>query len=140
MVEYRTVTVLPERALEQLRQLYIGAGWIAPDDNAEFLVPMLKQTQTAVGVFAGEDLIGFGRAISDGCSDAYIQDVVVDAGYRKHGIGSGIVRHLEMELRRCGVDWIGLVGEPGTENFYSRLGLERRSGYTLWTFPDGKSG
>lgn len=140
MVEYRTVTELPEKALEQLRRLYIGAGWIAPEDRAEFLVPMLKQTQTAVGVFAGDDLIGFGRAVSDGCSDAYIQDVVVDAGYRKRGIGSGIIRHLEQELRRCGVDWIGLVGEPGTENFYSRLKLERRSGYTLWTFPDGKSG
>lgn len=140
MVEYRTVTALPEAALEQLRSLYVGAGWITPDDTADFLVPMLKQTQVAVGVFSGDDLVGFGRAVSDGCSDAYIQDVVVDPEFRKHGIGSGIIRRLELELRRCGIDWIGLVGEPGTESFYSRLGLESRKGYTLWTFPDGKSG
>ena len=140
MVEYRTVTALPETALKQLRRLYIGAGWITPDDKADFLVPMLKQTQVAVGVFSGDDLVGFGRAVADGWSDAYIQDVVVDPEFRKHGIGSGIIRHLEQELRRSGIDWIGLVGEPGTENFYSRLGLESRKGYTLWIFPEDRNG
>jgi len=39
-------------------------------------------------------------------------------------------------LRKMGVDWIGLVGEPGTEKFYSKLKLKPKDGYTLWLFPD----
>ena len=77
-------------------------------------------------------MVGFARALSDGCSDAYIQDVVVSPEFRRQGIGGKLIRFLEAELRRRGVDWIALVGEPGTENFYSRLGLKEQPGYTLW--------
>ena len=46
--------------------------------------------------------------------------------------GGGIVRTLAAELRRQGVDWIGLVGAPGTEKFYRDLGLTAPAGYTFY--------
>ena len=118
--------------MKQLRELYCEAGWIEAGDAAEFLVPAITGSTVAAGAFENGELVGFGRALSDGCSDAYIQDVVVRKDYRGRGIGREIIRFLEVELRCKGVDWIGLVGEPGTEEFYSRLGLKRQPGYTLW--------
>ena len=35
-------------------------------------------------------------------------------------------------LKERGVDWIGLVGEPGTESFYRNLGFEEQKNFTLW--------
>lgn len=134
MIEYRKVDSLPEKALAKLRDLYICAGWITPEDDAGFLAPMLAGSEVAVCAFSGEEVVGFGRALSDGCSDAYIQDVVVDPGFRKQGIGGNIVLKLERALREKGVDWIGLVGAPGTENFYAQLGLTPKRDHTLWCF------
>ena len=132
MTEILAITALGAEHLRQLRELYCQANWIDAGEAAEFLVPAIAGSTVAAGVFENGELIGFGRALSDGCSDAYIQDVIVRQDCRKRGIGSQIIRFLEAELRRKGVDWIGLVGEPGTENFYSRLGLNKQPGYTLW--------
>jgi spermidine synthase len=43
--------------------------------------------------------------------------------------GGEIVRLLIRELKAKGVDWIGLIGEPGTEKFYSRLGFSVLKGF-----------
>ena len=138
MFECRIINALAPDDLSALRKLYIESGWITPDDPANFLPEVLERRAVAVGAFNAGSLIGFGRALSDNCSDAYIQDVVVDPKFRGQGIGSRIIRSLESELRRRGVDWIALVGEPGTENFYSGLGLKAEPEYTLWRFPDEK--
>lgn len=118
--------------MNQLRELYCEAGWIEAGDAADFLVPAITGSTVAAGAFENGELVGFGRALSDGCSDAYIQDVVVRKDQRGKGIGRQIIRFLEVELRCKGIDWIGLVGEPGTENFYFKLGLKKKPGYTLW--------
>jgi spermidine synthase len=81
------------------------------------------------GAFLEKKLIGMGRALSDLCSDAYIQDVVVLSAYQKHGIGSLIVNFLIEELKKRGVDWIGLIGEPGTRVFYENLGFRQMKDY-----------
>ena len=138
MFECRIINALAPDDLSALRKLYIESGWITPDDPANFLPEVLERSAVAVGAFNDGSLIGFGRALSDNCSDAYIQDVVVDPKFRGQGIGSRIIRFLEAELRRRGVDWIALVGEPGTEKFYSGLGLKAEPEYTLWRFPDEK--
>ena len=77
-------------------------------------------------------LIGIARALSDGVSDAYIQDVTVSEDFRGRGIGGRLVTVLSEELSSRGIDWIGLVGVPGTEHFYSSLGFEAQGGHTLW--------
>ena len=86
----------------------------------------------AIGAFCGGRLIGMGRAISDGVSDAFIQDVAVTKAFRRRGIGGEIVRQIAAVLKERGVDWIGLVGEPGTESFYRNLGFEEQKNFTLW--------
>ena len=67
--------------------------------------------------------IGMGRAISDGTSDAWLQDIVVLDKYRKHGIGQAIIRKLLEHCQSHGLSWIGLVAEPGTADFYKALGF-----------------
>ena len=130
--EIRQIASLDAEQLFQLRELYAAAGWISADDPAEFLAPAIAGSTVAAGAFAGNKLVGFARALSDGCSDAYIQDVVVSPECRGQGIGRSLIRFVEVSLRARGVDWITLVGEPGTEKFYSGLGFKEQSGYTLW--------
>ncbi len=118
---YRPLT--PEDS-EAIGGLYRSVGWIAEDDTLDFIGPMLRGSFAAVGAWDGGVLAGMGRAVSDGASDGYIQDVAVHCSYRKKGIGGSIVRMLVHTLEAAGVDWIGLVGAPGTLDFYRGLGFD----------------
>jgi len=73
--------------------------------------------------------VGMGRVISDGVSDAYIQDLVVLPGYRGRGIGTMILSTLLDYCKSAGVTWVALVAEPGTEAFYTPLGFRRMEGH-----------
>jgi len=111
---------------EQMVRLYKAAGWWSPenDEHPEFVDLIAPGSYWFVGAFNGEVMIGMGRILSDGVSDAYIQDVTVLPEYRRRGIGGRIITALVEKLREERIEWIGLVGEPGTGSFYKRLGFD----------------
>jgi len=118
-----TVKVIKQADPAAVVRLYQEAGWWRNDYTDDFIPPVLRNSFCVVGAFDGNELIGMGRAISDGVSDAYIQDIAVLNAYRGRGIGTRIVKKLLRHLQQHHVDWIGLIGEPGTEPFYGRLGF-----------------
>jgi spermidine synthase len=65
-----------------------------------------------------------GRAISDGISDAYIQDMTVLPEFRGQGIGTGIVKEILKQLQADGLQWIGLIAGSHSHPFYRKLGFE----------------
>lgn len=113
--------------------LYRQNGWWEPGENPRHLEQVsgiVRNTFRFVIALDGERIIGMGRAISDGVSDAYIQDVTVHDDYRRRGIGRAIVLKLIEELKAGGVGWIGLISEPGYESFYQSMGFEIMPNYT----------
>ena len=136
---YRPLT--PDVDLSLPLALYEEAGWITPADRErETVSAILKGSLLFLGAWKGEKLIGMGRAISDGGSDAYIQDVFVSAPYRNRGIGAGIVSALVERLRERGIGWIGLIGVPGTERFYRELGFRPLEGHIPMRWEGGVDG
>jgi ribosomal protein S18 acetylase RimI-like enzyme len=79
-------------------------------------------------------IVGMARVISDGVSDAYIQDVVVLKEYRRLGIGRELIRRLTEFCLMHQIEWIGLVSEPGTRKFYEDLGFRELEGYRPMLF------
>ena len=65
-------------------------------------------------------VVGLGRAISDGISQAAVYDVVVEPEIQGEGIGSALMRDLHEQLR--GVENVILFAVPGKERFYERFG------------------
>jgi ribosomal protein S18 acetylase RimI-like enzyme len=127
------IKVIAEADRDSVKKLYRQAGWWqesdqTPDGNA-WIDALVKGSFCFVGAFAGSEMIGMGRAVSDGVSDAYIQDVVVMKDLRGHGIGAAIIRKIVAFLQERRIGWIGLVAEPGTQPFYRRLGFEVMEGY-----------
>ena len=113
----------PEQT-DRIIALYRQAGWWKDSsDNPELVRRIVKGSHCFVVVFFQERIIGMGRAISDGASDAYIQDVVVDTSYRGQKIGSGIIQTLVNQLHADGLKWIGLIAENNSQPFYENLGF-----------------
>lgn len=124
-----------------VRHLYVQAGWWEQGDQTPdgcaWIDAMVAGSFAFAGAFAGKEMIGMGRAISDGVSDAYIQDVTVLPEFRGQGIGGRIIHALGSNLRQRGIGWIGLVAEPGTQAFYRRLGFEILEGFSAMRLNKG---
>ena len=115
--------------------LYRAAGWFGPSDPAPELDAMISNSFAVSAAFdEGGRLVGMARALSDGVSDAYILDVVVDPAHRSLGIGRTIVSRLAEHLASCGIDWIVCIGVPGTEAFYRAAGAAPMDGHTAFRF------
>ena len=75
-----------------------------------------------------------GRVISDGISDAYIQDLVVLSECRSMGAGKMILARLVEECKSRNITWIGLIAQPGKEDFYRTQGFAPMPGHLPMLF------
>jgi Acetyltransferases len=118
-------------ANEEIVALYRAGGWWKDEyDPAE--IPNLIRGSFAFAVAADRRsgrAVGMGRVISDGVSDAYIQDLVVLPEYRSKKVGTGLLGALLSACQKAGISWIALVAEPGSEPFYRELGFFPMEGH-----------
>ncbi len=82
-------------------------------------------------LYAGEGLIGVGRALADGLDCSYIADVAVHPEFQGQGLGKEIIRKL-VALSK-GHKKIILYANPGTEGFYQAIGFHRmNTAMAIW--------
>ena len=127
-VEYDIITAAP---VEDIIELYKEGGWWQESPEARTAIPGMIKGSLCFMIARDSDgrTIGMARVISDGCSDAYIQDVVVRKSHRGRGIGRELIQRLTQFCIDRGISWIGLIAEPGTQNFYEELGFGPLTGY-----------
>lgn len=121
--------------LDAVLRLYRSAGWWEGEDRVEVLEDIVRGAACFAGAYAGAELVGMGRVLSDGVSDAYIQDVVVLPEWRGRGVGSAIVSFLRDWCVGRGLGWIGLIATPGSTAFYERLGFAPLAGHVPMRLP-----
>lgn len=127
-VDYEVVTSAP---VEEIVELYKAGGWWQESPEAREAIPPMIRGSFSFMVARSIDgrIVGMARVISDGYSDAYIQDVVVLDSYRGRGVGRELVRRLAEICLARKIAWIGLVAEPGTQSLYEDLGFGPLVGY-----------
>lgn len=93
-----------------------------------------ENSHTVVFILDNDEIIGFGRAISDGAYQAAIYDVAVLPKYQGKGIGNLIINSIIKKLPQCSFI---LYASPGKEVFYEKLGFRRmKTGMALFTNVD----
>ena len=120
----------------EIANLYRAGGWWKEEYDPKELSRLILGSflfVVAADLKTGR-AVGMGRVIADGVSDGYIQDLVVLPEYRKTGIGARIVSILVKKSVERGISWIGLIAEPGTENFYLPFGFHPLEGHTPLIF------
>ena len=122
-IEIRLVDAWP---VDEIVALYKAAGWWK-DSYTKAEIPQLIIGSFVFAVAVDkktEKAIGMGRVLSDGISDAYIQDVVILPSYRGQNIGKKLVHELVDYCFSKEIRWIGLIAEPGSSQFYTILGFK----------------
>lgn len=127
-VDFEAVTAAP---VEEVVELYKAAGWWQESPEARAVIPLMIKGSLCFMVARSIQgrIVGMARVVSDGYSDAYIQDVVVLKDFRGRGVGRGLVQRLTQFCVSRKISWIGLVAEPGTQGLYEDLGFGPLVGY-----------
>ena len=133
------IQIVKTADIEQLKKLYKEADWWNEDtDNTDpdLINKIIQGSFCFVVASINDRLIGMGRAISDGVSDSYIQDVVVLNEFRGQGIGALIMDKLIEYLKSKNISLIILVSEPEAISFYEKYGFSQMTGYMPLTLKD----
>ena len=120
-------------------KLYKSAGWWKKSYDSSGIEKLIKGSFAfAVAINTSQKkAIGMGRIISDGVSDAYIQDLVVLPEYRGKGIGKRILKALIDICLLKKMLWIGIISEPGQDDFYSSSGFKKMENHVPMRYQNG---
>ncbi len=116
--------------LVQLQALFQVAAFWAQDRTAEDLGIAIAHSNPVISVWAGDALIGFARATSDGIYRATIWDVVIHPDYRSSGLGRQLVQTLLAHPHLNRVERVYLM-TTHQQRFYERIGFEANQSSTL---------
>ena len=90
-----------------------------------------ENSYVVVFAFDDDEMIGFGRAISDGAYQAAVYDVAVLPDYQGKGIGKAIVDRIVAKCLNCNVI---LYAAPGKDLFYEKFKFRKmKTGMALFT-------
>ena len=108
---------------QQVLALYKSVGWSAYFREPEALKRGFSQSLCVFGAYDAEQLVGLIRAVGDGETIVFIQDILVKPEYQRRGIGRALVAKL-LE-RYAQVRQIHLLTDdlPETVGFYQGVGF-----------------
>ena len=90
MIGYKIKDVV---SFEEIFPLYEAVGWTNYTSNPTMLKNALEHSLFLISARDEEgNLIGFLRAVGDGFSIVYIQDIIVLPEYQRQGIGTQLLR------------------------------------------------
>ena len=83
----------PNITLEEVLPLYEAVGWTNYTQKQEMLETAYKNSLHIIGAFNDEGkLVGILRAVGDGASILFIQDILVYPEYQHQGIGTKLLQ------------------------------------------------
>ena len=108
-------------------QLFETTGWNADykADQAE-LRRAIECSWYVLSAYDGEELVGFGRIVSDGVLYAMIYDMIVKPSHQGNGIGTAILEKLVARCREHGLRDVQLFSAKGKAQFYRKRGFVER--------------
>ena len=76
----------------EVLRLYKSVGWTVYADNPAMVKAAFAGSLLVLGAFAQGELIGLVRAVGDGGSILYIQDILVAPGHQRKGVGAKLLQ------------------------------------------------
>ena len=113
---------------EEYMELRKKVGWVEfPLEEAQTCI---DNAYMVLCVRDDDKAIGVARLLWDGGYIAFLSDVIVDAEYRGHGIGSKLVetciQRLKSDMKPGYKVKMNLNSAKGKESFYERFGFKQR--------------
>ena len=112
---------------EEILRLYKAVGWTAYTENIAALREGYQNSMLTLAAYEGEELLGIIRAVGDGATIVFVQDILVFPERQRQGIGTALLKAVLEKYQS--VRQIELVTDntPKTIAFYKSLGFYEMS-------------
>ena len=80
--------------LEEILHLYQSVGWTNYLKRADILEEAYANSLFVLAAYDGDSLLGIIRAIGDGLTIVFVQDIIVLPEYQRKGIGTKLLKTL----------------------------------------------
>ena len=108
---------------EEILGLYTSVGWTAYTEDPAALRRGYENSLLVLGAYEDGKLAGIIRAVGDGATIVFIQDILVFPEYQRKGVGSALLRAVLDKY--AGVRQVELVTDntEKTVAFYQSMGF-----------------
>ena len=112
---------------EEILRLYTEVGWTAYTKDMSTLEQGYKHSLLVLSAYENEELLGIVRAVGDGHTIVFVQDILVFPEKQRQGVGTALLK--AVLDRYPDVRQIELVTDntPKTVAFYKSLGFSELS-------------
>ena len=107
-------------SVKELADLRESIGWNRMEN--EYKNPLLT-SYYHIAVYEKEVLIGYIDCVSNGVTDAYIQDLMVHPDYQRRGIGTELMTIMINYLKQKHIYMISVVFKENLKPFYEKFGF-----------------
>ena len=114
---YKYNEIISAKALSDLRE---SVGWNRMEN--EYKSPLLTSFYH-ITVYEKNELIGYIDCVSNGVTDAYIQDLIVHPNYQNKGVGTELMNQMIAYLKEKRIYMISVVYEESLKPFYEKFGF-----------------
>ncbi len=119
MIELHTDKTLP---IESLLALYASVGWAAYTRDPAGLARAAANSTYVVSAWAGEELVGLARCLSDDVSIMYLQDILVHPAWQGQGVGRRLLTACLERFAHVRAKVLLTDDEARQRRFYESLG------------------
>ena len=84
----------PTNGLNKLKKLLNDNALWAKNRTINDLKKCLSNSDVVISLWVGEEIVGFGRALTDGIYRGVLWDIVIDQNHQGKGFGTLIVKNL----------------------------------------------
>ena len=109
--------------LEEIVNLYRSVGWTNYLDRADILESAFAGSLCILGAYDGDSLVGFIRAVGDGQTIVFVQDIIVLPEYQRQGIGTQLLQAILDKYQDVYQLELLTDNTEKTKTFYRSLGL-----------------
>ena len=114
---YKYNETVSAKALSDLREV---VGWNRMED--EYNNPLMT-SYYHIAVYEDDKMVGYIDSVSNGVTDAYIQDLMVHPDYQGKGLGTELMNQMITYLKENRIYIISVVFEESLKPFYDRFGF-----------------
>lgn len=114
---YQYNKIVSAKDLSDLRE---SVGWNRME--SEYSNPLMT-SYYHIAVYEDGKLVGYIDSVSNGVTDAYIQDLMVHPDYQGKGLGTELMNQMIAYLKENRIYIISVVFEESLKPFYDRFGF-----------------
>ena len=112
---------------DEILPLYRAVGWRAYTENREALRRGFEHSLLVLAAYEKEELLGIIRAVGDGFTIVFIQDILVYPDRQRQGIGTALLKALLERYPQVRQIELTTDNTPKTMAFYQSIGFQEFS-------------